>query len=79
MVVVVIWEFSVLLWSKPFTFKLKFWNYTVKKISDQNPARTRTAAHFTVIAGFQYEGFLSLFFPEIFPEKIRMVEKIPTI
>ena len=26
--VVVICEFSVLLWSKPFTFKLKFWNWT---------------------------------------------------
>ena len=26
--VVVIWEFSVLLWSKPFTFKLKIWIWT---------------------------------------------------
>ena len=33
-----------------------YYNHTVKKISYQIPARTRTAAHFTVIAGFQYEG-----------------------
>ena len=41
--------------------------YTVKKILDQNPAIARTAAHFTVIAGFLNEGYVSINIMDLFP------------
>ena len=37
--VVVIWEFSVMLWSKPFTFELKFWNWTKPNKNGQSSSR----------------------------------------
>ena len=39
--------------------------FPVNKILDQNPTTTRTAAHYTVLAGFQSVGFRSLFFMNI--------------
>ena len=60
-------------WSFPGYFHEVF---TVNKISDQNPTMTRTAAHYTVLGGFQPEGFRSLFFLD---GKIRISKNIQKI
>ena len=56
--------------------------YTVKKILDQNPAIARTAPHFTVIAGFLYEGYVSIFLLEHNPspgnKSIILMETYPS-